>query len=180
MATMCCCKPRFQLNTLILWLGPFVVFLLGGWIVARRMRAAVNTAAAAPLSEDERASIGNLIPPRDWRVMIWAAFGGLVLLVMAALLWPLLRTPQSSENRAAYDFMVFQDQLKEVERDLERGVLTKDEVDAARIEIQRRILAASKVSSPTLGFRSRAWLSRPCGWRSLWCCRVLLLRSICL
>ena len=89
--------------------------------------------------------------------MIWAAFGGLVLLVMAALLWPLLRTPQSSENRAAYDFMVFQDQLKEVERDLERGVLTKDEVDAARIEIQRRILAASKVSSPTLGFRSRAW-----------------------
>jgi cytochrome c-type biogenesis protein CcmH len=58
-------KPRFQLNTLILWLGPFVVFLLGGWIVARRIRAAVNTAAAAPLSEDERTSIGNLIPPGD-------------------------------------------------------------------------------------------------------------------
>ncbi len=58
-------KPRFQTNTLILWFGPFVVLLVGGFIVARRMRAAGNIAAAAPLSDEERAAIGNIIPPGD-------------------------------------------------------------------------------------------------------------------
>jgi cytochrome c-type biogenesis protein CcmH len=53
-------KPRFQPNTLVLWLGPFVVFLLGGWVVARRMRAATNTAVALPLSEEERALISSM------------------------------------------------------------------------------------------------------------------------
>ncbi len=58
-------RPRFQTNTLILWLGPFAVLLMGGWIVARRMRTAVNTASVAPLSEDERAAIRDLMPPKD-------------------------------------------------------------------------------------------------------------------
>ena len=89
--------------------------------------------------------------------MIWAVFGGLVLLVMAALLWPLLRGQKSVENRMAYDLMVFQDQLKEVERDLERGTLTAGEADAARVEIQRRILAANKFSSPTPKSGSKTW-----------------------
>lgn len=52
-------KPRFQSNTLILWLGPFVVLLLGGWVVARRLRAAADTAVEPPLSEEEQAAIRN-------------------------------------------------------------------------------------------------------------------------
>lgn len=89
--------------------------------------------------------------------MIWAVFGGLVFLVLSALLWPLLRGAQTAADRAAYDLMVFQDQLKELERDLERGMLTAGEADAARIEIQRRILAASKISAPTPTLNSKAW-----------------------
>ncbi len=58
-------KPRFQTNTLILWFGPFVVLLVGGFVVVRRMRTASNTAAMAPLSDDERAAIGNVMPPGD-------------------------------------------------------------------------------------------------------------------
>lgn len=58
-------RPRFQTNTIILWLGPFAVLLIGGWIVARRMRTAVNTASALPLSEDERAAVEDLMPPKD-------------------------------------------------------------------------------------------------------------------
>jgi cytochrome c-type biogenesis protein CcmH len=58
-------KPRLQPNTLVLWLGPFVVFLLGGWVVARRMRAATNAAAALPLSEEERALIARMKTPGD-------------------------------------------------------------------------------------------------------------------
>jgi cytochrome c-type biogenesis protein CcmH len=58
-------RPRFQTNTLILWFGPFAVLLVGGLIVGRRMRAAVNTVSAAPLSEDERAALGDVMPPKD-------------------------------------------------------------------------------------------------------------------
>ncbi|MBD25006.1 MAG: c-type cytochrome biogenesis protein CcmI [Candidatus Marinimicrobia bacterium] len=94
--------------------------------------------------------------------MIWVVFGSLVLAVIAALLWPLVRAPRFTESRTAYDFMVFQDQLKEVERDKDRGLLTTIEADAARLEIHRRILATSKIEvpEPTTGsFASRGILS---------------------
>ncbi len=89
--------------------------------------------------------------------MIWGLFGGLAVLVIAGLLWPLVRAPRSSESRAAYDFMVFEDQLKEVERDTERGVLTTEEAEAARLEIQRRILAARRIAAPAPTPGSTVW-----------------------
>jgi cytochrome c-type biogenesis protein CcmH len=76
--------------------------------------------------------------------MIWIAIGLMALAVIAAVLWPMLKTPVIAADRSAYDLTVFQDQLKEVDRDLDRGVLTAEEADAARLEIQRRIIAASK------------------------------------
>ena len=78
--------------------------------------------------------------------MIWVLIGLAALVAVAVLLWPLLRAPVVAQDRAAYNVAVFQDQLKEVDRDLERGVLTTAEADAARIEIQRRIIAAGKVA----------------------------------
>jgi len=79
--------------------------------------------------------------------MIWLACGLITLVVVAALLWPLLRAPQAAPERAAYDMAVFQDQLKELERDVERGVITAAEAEAARTEIQRRLLGASKLQA---------------------------------
>lgn len=76
--------------------------------------------------------------------MIWALIAVAALGAVAALLWPLLRAPTAQQDRAAYNVAVFQDQLKEVDRDVERGVLTPAEADAARLEIQRRIIAAGK------------------------------------
>ena len=78
--------------------------------------------------------------------MIWALFALMALAVVVALVWPLLRTPPAPAERAAYDMTVFRDQLAEVDRDLERGVLTIGEADSARLEIQRRMLAASKLA----------------------------------
>ncbi len=77
--------------------------------------------------------------------MIWALIALAALAAIAALLWPLLRAAAAPQDRAAYNVAVFQDQLKEVDRDLERGVLTPAEADAARLEIQRRIIAAGKL-----------------------------------
>ncbi|TAL00672.1 MAG: c-type cytochrome biogenesis protein CcmI [Rhodospirillaceae bacterium] len=76
--------------------------------------------------------------------MIWLLCGGVTLIVVAGLLWPLLRSPVPVADRSAYDMAVFRDQLLELDRDVERGVITAAEAEAARLEIQRRLLTAGK------------------------------------
>jgi cytochrome c-type biogenesis protein CcmH len=84
----------------------------------------------------------------------------LSLLVAGVLAWPVIRRAQPAETRAAYDLTVFQDQLKEVDRDLARGVLTASEADAARLEIQRRILAAGRAPAEKIntGTNRSRWI----------------------
>jgi cytochrome c-type biogenesis protein CcmH len=82
-------------------------------------------------------------------MMIWILIGAVALAAIAALLWPMLRKSVEAPTRAAYDLTIFQDQLKEVDRDLERGVMTAEEAEAARLEIQRRIVAAEKAPVET-------------------------------
>src|ERR1700733_11183052 len=65
----------------------------------------------------------------------------LVSLVLAVVGLPLLADADVLPARGQYDRAVYRDQLREVERDLARGVLTPAEADAARLEIQRRLLA---------------------------------------
>lgn len=64
--------------------------------------------------------------------------------VLVVLLFPLLRAKKrDAPPRAEYDLTVFKDQLSELDRDVERGLLDDSEAGAARIEIKRRILAAA-------------------------------------
>lgn len=70
-------------------------------------------------------------------------FAALTLAVAAGLVYPLVRSrTQASVIRAEYDIRVYRDQFAEIERDVERGVLSPTEAEAARIEVQRRLLAA--------------------------------------
>ncbi|MEL7216548.1 MAG: c-type cytochrome biogenesis protein CcmI, partial [Pseudomonadota bacterium] len=48
------------------------------------------------------------------------------------------------DGSAAYDLEVYRDQLSELDRDLARGTLSAAEAERAKLEIQRRILAADK------------------------------------
>ena len=48
-------------------------------------------------------------------------------------------------SRGSFDQAVYRDQLQELDRDIARGLITPAEADAARLEIQRRLLAADKV-----------------------------------
>ena len=52
------------------------------------------------------------------------------------------RGAKEAEAPAAYDLKVYRDQLKEVDRDLERGVIAPEDAERTRTEISRRILAA--------------------------------------
>ncbi|WP_366554671.1 c-type cytochrome biogenesis protein CcmI [Aquibaculum sediminis] len=82
--------------------------------------------------------------------LFWAVAAVLTALSVGALLHPLLRRPAEAsgeaapEDREAYDLHIYRDQLSEIDRDLARGVLTEREADAARLEVQRRLLAADR------------------------------------
>ena len=83
--------------------------------------------------------------------MIWIASALLTATVVALILVPLLRHRGAQPARAAYDLAVYRDQLAEIDRDLERGVLTGDQAESARIEVQRRLLTvadAAKAAAP--------------------------------
>ena len=74
---------------------------------------------------------------------LWITIAVLTAVVLGLLLVPLARRGRApAPTRAAYDITVYRDQLAEVDRDLERGLLVDDQARAARIEIQRRMLAA--------------------------------------
>lgn len=76
-------------------------------------------------------------------MIMWIAMAALTAATLALLVLPLLRAKGASAARGTYDLAVYKDQLKEVEKDIERGLLTGDQAEAARTEIQRRMLSAA-------------------------------------
>lgn len=72
-----------------------------------------------------------------WIIALAAA-----LVVGLVVAWPLLRRSRASAPRAAHDAQVFRDQLRELERDVERGQVAPEDAETTRIEVSRRLLAA--------------------------------------
>ena len=73
----------------------------------------------------------------------WLAAGALTLGVVAIMIVPFLRFAGFRRERADYDVSVYTDQLKEVDRDVDRGLMTEAEAEQARVEIKRRMLTAA-------------------------------------
>lgn len=84
--------------------------------------------------------------------MFWALAGILIVVVIAVLVMPQFVGARNVARRAEYDINVFKDQLAELDRDQAEGRIADTEADAARLEIQRRLLnagdAAEKEKSP--------------------------------
>ena len=72
-----------------------------------------------------------------WIIITLIALAVVLILTRAAL-----RGTLGEVDAAAYDLQVYRDQLKEVERDLARGVISPDEAERVKTEVSRRILAA--------------------------------------
>ncbi len=72
----------------------------------------------------------------------WIITIGLTAVVAGLLALALLRRDDKFSGEADYDLRVYRDQLTEVERDLERGVLSGADATRVRTEVSRRILAA--------------------------------------
>ena len=75
--------------------------------------------------------------------MLWISAVILALATTAFALSPLWRGRTRAPARAAHDVAVFKKQLTEIDRDLERGLISESEADGARREISRRLLAAA-------------------------------------
>jgi cytochrome c-type biogenesis protein CcmH len=75
-------------------------------------------------------------------MLFWIISAALALLIAALFALALLRNRADEEHPAAYDLRIYRDQLKEVERDLARGVLSEADAERIRTEVGRRVLAA--------------------------------------
>jgi cytochrome c-type biogenesis protein CcmH len=82
-------------------------------------------------------------------MLLWVLFSLITAAVLVGLLRPLARTAGKHDlDERAFDREVYRDQLFELERDKERGVVAPGEAEAARHEIARRLLKADGMSSP--------------------------------
>jgi len=72
----------------------------------------------------------------------WIISAALALLLAALFALALLSRRAGAEHPAAYDLRIYRDQLKEVERDLARGLIAEAEAGRIRTEVGRRVLAA--------------------------------------
>jgi cytochrome c-type biogenesis protein CcmH len=69
-------------------------------------------------------------------------FAAMTAIAVGALLWPLFRQ-RGTPERSSFELGVYRDQLAEIERDVERGLIGPAEAAGARLEIERRILRAA-------------------------------------
>jgi cytochrome c-type biogenesis protein CcmH len=74
----------------------------------------------------------------------WMLAGLLALLIGASLVMSAWRRRDGGDPTAAYDLQIYRDQLREIDRDVARGVLTEDEAGRIRTEVSRRVLEADR------------------------------------
>jgi cytochrome c-type biogenesis protein CcmH len=84
---------------------------------------------------------------------LWLALGAMTALAAALVAWPLLRPPRQQAGRRDYELRVYRAQLEEVARERERGLLGEREAAAAKLEVERRMLAADAAAHGTHGSR---------------------------
>ena len=94
-------------------------------------------------------------------MLFWIFSGLFVVVSLAALFRTLMAPPLSIATTAEYDVCVYKDQLQELDRDIERGLITVQEAARARTEISRRLIAAAeRVDDSTAGGSALPWQKR--------------------
>ena len=74
---------------------------------------------------------------------LWLALAIMTSFAVALVAAPLVRRARGMAPRRDYDLRVYRAQLEELAREQERGLLGEREAEAARIEVERRMLAAA-------------------------------------
>ncbi|MBV1886854.1 MAG: c-type cytochrome biogenesis protein CcmI, partial [Parvibaculaceae bacterium] len=74
-------------------------------------------------------------------LVLWLVFAALTAVAVFIVLRPLLSPADSSVSADSAGGAIYRDQLREVDRDIERNVIEPEEADALRADIGRRLLA---------------------------------------
>jgi len=101
-------------------------------------------------------------------MILWLILAAMTAAAVVAVIWPFAR--RAGAPPSGNDMAVYRDQLAEIERDLAAGLVGRTEAEAARVEISRRLLAASDAAQaalPTGNAISAAWRRRAVATASL-------------
>lgn len=80
--------------------------------------------------------------------LIWIIIALIITITLGLLIWPILRDRNTQITvRESYDVAIYKDQLKEADREFERGLLTTEQLDAVKTEIQRKLIVAADQSA---------------------------------
>ncbi|WP_237479860.1 c-type cytochrome biogenesis protein CcmI [Lichenibacterium dinghuense] len=77
--------------------------------------------------------------------MVWLAFAFMAIAAVICVSWPLLR-PRANAAADATDVSFYRDQLRELDADVDRGILRPADVEATRVELGRRLIQASEAT----------------------------------
>jgi cytochrome c-type biogenesis protein CcmH len=77
-------------------------------------------------------------------LIFWLVIAAMTVAALALVLTPLVLRHRRAPRRVEFHMAIYRDQLDELENDRARGLVGKDQSEAARLEIQRRMLAAAK------------------------------------
>jgi cytochrome c-type biogenesis protein CcmH len=102
-------------------------------------------------------------------MILWLFLALMTVGAVFAVWWPLAR--RQPAVRSGSDVAVYRDQLDEIERDAAADLIGGVEAEAARIEVSRRLIAASEKAAATAAPTAPAWLYR----RSSLAAAILLL-----
>ena len=82
---------------------------------------------------------------------LWIIFAAMTIITLVWVLYPVLRSGKVAASEQgeeqAYDSAVYRDQLQELERDAERGLINEKEKESALNEVSRRLLNAQAQAS---------------------------------
>lgn len=92
-------------------------------------------------------------------MVLWIAIAALTAVASLSILVPLYRSRQDDRPTSDEKQAIYRDQLKEIDRDLGRGLIGETEAEAARTEIARRLLRASDAAADS-EVKSSEWLRK--------------------
>jgi cytochrome c-type biogenesis protein CcmH len=92
-------------------------------------------------------------------MLLWLILALMTGAAALALLWPLARR-REAVARGASDIAIYKDQLAEIERDRERGLIAGAEAQAATLEVSRRLIDADRAAAVPEGTQTSSLLRR--------------------
>jgi cytochrome c-type biogenesis protein CcmH len=93
-------------------------------------------------------------------MLLWIAMALMTGAAVMAVLWPLSRRLSGAETESRGDVEFYRDQLAEIDREIDRGLISEEQAKAAKAEAGRRLLRAHADGGPAVSSTGEPALRR--------------------